>query len=153
MSKSRPSWHLRYSKLKRNWIKSSLRSDSNLCETFCSHFWLALCLSFVLNHNYSGELLLFLLVPFVFVSASVSLSLMFHQNSSIWFIFDGFACLTFRAVAGIGICRRDIYRKLLHHYSRAGADRISTWSANYFQDESTIQCVRNCKILFEIYFS
>ena len=115
-------------KAERNWIKSSLRSFSNLGETFCSHFWLALCLSSVLNHNYSGELLLFLLVPFVFVSASVSLSLMFHQNSSIWFIFNGFACLTFRAVAGIGICRRDIYRKLLHYYSwLAATGRISIW--------------------------
>ena len=113
-----------------NEIESSLPYEASVIfvKLFCSYFWLALCLSFVLNHNYSGELLLFLLVHFVFVSASVNLGLMFHQNSSIWFIFNGFACLTFRAVAGIGICRRDIYRKLLHYYSWLPATgRISIW--------------------------
>ena len=61
--------------------------------------------------------------------------------------------ITFRAVpsAENGICRRDIYRKLLHHYSRPGADRISTRSGHYLMragaSDGNCQIFRNICII------
>ena len=49
MSKSRPSWHLRYSKLKRNWIYEASVILVKLLFTFL----VSALLSFVLSHNYS----------------------------------------------------------------------------------------------------
>ena len=124
-------------------LKYSTETFTNLTITIFYFFFLTLSLLIVQYFSVGRWILLFFIVKYFFLLI-VEFLLMSLTSSSVWNFSENssvletpsFPYLTFKAVppARNGICRRDIYRKLLHHYSRPGGqteflhDQTIIWS-------------------------